>query len=75
MKNIIDNYYENGHMKDFTKVSSIYMQWYAAYSEGKKKGAEIIHKHVVEISKELGKKQSSYNPLTVYFSKRMKKEN
>lgn len=53
MSKIIDEYYENGYMKDFTKVSSIYMQWYAAQSEEKRKGAKIIHEHVVEISKQL----------------------
>lgn len=53
MSKIIDEYYENGYMKDFTKVSSIYMQWYAAVSEEKRNGAKLIHEHVVEISKTL----------------------
>ena len=60
MSKIIDEYYENGYMKDFTKVSSIYMQWYAAQSEEKRKGAKIIHEHVVEISKQMGKKFVSF---------------
>jgi len=55
MSKIIDEYYENGYMKDFTKISSIYMQWYAAQNEEKRNGAKIIHEHVVEISKQMGK--------------------